>query len=367
LAVRPTRVRRLRIRQATRAATALSILVMATLSYLVISKQVTLVVDGRPEGIRTMSANVGDLLEGEGIAMDSGVLVVPPPATDLADGMTVTVNSFGELVDVTEQTSGVGVWVVEGTSDSWSRIAGQLVEGSPSASSAGTASVVAARAVVMGKVHDVLTNAATSGELLSAMGITPDADDRVQPSPRTPLHDGSLIRFDRVRVATRNVDKPIPFTVGTTTTGAVAPGVIRVVQHGVDGMLRTTYQIRFVNGRAVSRVVLDRRVLQEAVPEQREVGRAATNGGDGDGDGDGGSQFGEASWYDTPWDGLTAAHPWLPFGTEVKVTNMATGESVVVVINDRGPFGGRIIDLSDEAFARLAPLGQGVMQVHLSW
>jgi rare lipoprotein A len=49
------------------------------------------------------------------------------------------------------------------------------------------------------------------------------------------------------------------------------------------------------------------------------------------------------------------------------VTNVATGESVVVVINDRGPFGGRIIDLSDEAFARLAPLGQGVMQVRLAW
>ena len=59
--------------------------------------------------------------------------------------------------------------------------------------------------------------------------------------------------------------------------------------------------------------------------------------------------------------------PWLPFGTHVTVTNIATGESVVVVINDRGPFGGRIIDLSDEAFAVLAPLGQGVMQVRLTW
>jgi resuscitation-promoting factor RpfB len=339
----------------------LSILVMASLAYLAISKQVTLVVDGRPEAIRTMSANVGDLLEGEGIALGSGVSVAPPPATQLADGMTVTVDSLGELLGVAGQTSGVGVWVVEGTGASWSKIAGQLVEGSPSASSAGTTSVVAARAVVMGKVHDVLTNAATSGELLSAMGITPDADDRVLPSPRTPLHDGIRIRFDRVRMMTRNIDAPIPFTVGTTVTSALDPGLIRVIQPGVDGMLRTTYRIRIVNGRAVSRVVLDRRVLQQAVPERREVGRATPSGGGG------GTQDGEASWYDTPWDGLTAAHPWLPFGTKVTVTNVATGESVVVVINDRGPFGGRIIDLSDEAFAVLAPLGQGVMQVHLSW
>ena len=45
--------------------------------------------------------------------------------------------------------------------------------------------------------------------------------------------------------------------------------------------------------------------------------------------------------------GLTAAHRKLPFGTKVKVTNLRTGKSVVVRINDRGPFiKGRVIDLS---------------------
>jgi len=47
---------------------------------------------------------------------------------------------------------------------------------------------------------------------------------------------------------------------------------------------------------------------------------------------------------------LTAAHPSLPFGTLVRVTHKRTGRSVVVRINDRGPFvGGRIIDLSPAA------------------
>ena len=45
--------------------------------------------------------------------------------------------------------------------------------------------------------------------------------------------------------------------------------------------------------------------------------------------------------------GLTAAHRTLPFGTKVRVTNTRTGKSVVVRINDRGPFiRGRVIDLS---------------------
>ena len=75
----------------------MSVLAVAALSYLAISKQVTLVVDGRPEAIRTMSANVGELLVGEGIDLAAGLSVEPPPATQLADGMTVTVDSLAEL------------------------------------------------------------------------------------------------------------------------------------------------------------------------------------------------------------------------------------------------------------------------------
>lgn len=56
-------------------------------------------------------------------------------------------------------------------------------------------------------------------------------------------------------------------------------------------------------------------------------------------------------------DGLTAAHRTLPFGTRVRVTNRSTGASVVVTINDRGPFvGGRVIDLSRGA-ARAIGMG----------
>ena len=65
--------------------------------------------------------------------------------------------------------------------------------------------------------------------------------------------------------------------------------------------------------------------------------------------------------------GLTAAHRTLPFGTKVRVTNLRNGKSVVVRINDRGPFiRGRIIDLSLGA-ARLVELTRtGVSKVKYS-
>lgn len=63
---------------------------------------------------------------------------------------------------------------------------------------------------------------------------------------------------------------------------------------------------------------------------------------------------------------LTAAHPSLPFGTRVKVTNTNNGKSVIVRINDRGPYhGSRIIDLSLGAFKRIAKPGRGTIQVKL--
>ena len=64
--------------------------------------------------------------------------------------------------------------------------------------------------------------------------------------------------------------------------------------------------------------------------------------------------------------GLTAAHRTLPFGTRVRVTSPRTGRSVVVRINDRGPFiGGRIIDLSTGAARAIGLTSTGVGTVRM--
>ena len=58
--------------------------------------------------------------------------------------------------------------------------------------------------------------------------------------------------------------------------------------------------------------------------------------------------------------GFTAAHRTLPFGSKVRVTNKRNGKSVVVRINDRGPFvRGRMLDLSKGAAGRIGMIGSG--------
>jgi rare lipoprotein A len=90
-------------------------------------------------------------------------------------------------------------------------------------------------------------------------------------------------------------------------------------------------------------------------------------------------QKGEASWYGAAHHGhvtasgepydmyrFTAAHPSLPLGAHVLVTNLKNGRSVEVRVNDRGPtVAGRIIDLSYAAARALGAVGDGVIPVSL--
>ena len=63
---------------------------------------------------------------------------------------------------------------------------------------------------------------------------------------------------------------------------------------------------------------------------------------------------------------LTAAHPTLPFGTRLRVTNLSTGRSVTVRVNDRGPYvPGRIVDVSHSAANALGMAGSGTAKVKL--
>ncbi|WP_439578386.1 septal ring lytic transglycosylase RlpA family protein [Elioraea sp.] len=92
------------------------------------------------------------------------------------------------------------------------------------------------------------------------------------------------------------------------------------------------------------------------------------------------AETGEASWVARSLRGrrtasgarydpraLTAAHRTLPFGTQVRVTRLDTGRSVIVTVTDRGPWvGGRVIDVSEAAADALGFQGRGTAPVRLT-
>jgi rare lipoprotein A len=77
------------------------------------------------------------------------------------------------------------------------------------------------------------------------------------------------------------------------------------------------------------------------------------------------SETGQVTYYAHP--AGTCASPWLPFGTVVRITNPANGQSVSCVVNDREADRARAIDLATATFAEIAPLSQGVIDAELSW
>ena len=112
----------------------------------------------------------------------------------------------------------------------------------------------------------------------------------------------------------------------------------------------------------------------DEAPKKSYKAKKSSGGGDG-----GGSHYqsGMASYYWQPqklasggWfnpNAMTAAHKTLPFGTKVRVTNKHNGQSVVVTINDRGPYiGGRVIDLSKAAAGAINMQNAGVVPVNVA-
>lgn len=91
------------------------------------------------------------------------------------------------------------------------------------------------------------------------------------------------------------------------------------------------------------------------------------------------SQQGEISYYAEKFHGrrtasgkrfdknaFTAAHRSLPFGTKVEVTNLANGKTVIVEINDRGPYSeDRILDLSPAAARKIGLIGRGTVEAKI--
>jgi rare lipoprotein A len=90
-------------------------------------------------------------------------------------------------------------------------------------------------------------------------------------------------------------------------------------------------------------------------------------------------EVGLASYYGTEFHGrrtasgaryderaLTCAHPTAPFGTRLRVTDLETGRSVVVTVNDRGPYAkGRVVDLSLAAARKLGMVERGLVRVRV--
>lgn len=200
------------------------------------------------------------------------------------------------------------------------------------------------------------TTLRTIGQLLDEEGISIGKHDLVTPEPEKALTDGVKISIIAVDIREEVTQKPIPFETKETEDPKLSWRKRVVTQKGEKGNREFTYEIVSHDGKVIKKTLQKSVVIKEPVTEivtqgtKVEVGKKHT---------------GLSSWYRFTGT-LSAANPWLPIGSHVRVTNEANGKSIIVRINDRGPFGpNRIIDLDAVAFEKIASLGAGVIEVKM--
>lgn len=345
---------------------------IATLAYGSLEKHVTVRIEGRPVAVRTFAFDVGQALTRAGVDVGPSDRVRPSLASSFPDGAVIDIyraKSVNLIVDgvaknVTVTSLTVGDVLRE------MRLSASLADTVTPARAAKVSAgmtVRLRRAVPVSIVHDettkkIVTNATTVRQVLSEMGIKLGSRDKVLPSKDARPLKNMQIKILRVGVRQEVKEVTVPFKTVTKRDRRYEYGTKKQVQEGRAGIKRIRYATKFVDGRRVTRRVVGTVTVRAVRDRVIAIGTGFPGCAC-----DKGTQTGKATWYGEA-DGLSAAHRTLPFGTVVRVENLANGKWVNVVIRDRGPYGrNRIIDLSDEAFRRLASLGTGIVNVRIRW
>ncbi len=230
---------------------------------------------------------------------------------------------------------------------------------------------------VDGEEYELLTWADTIQDVLEEQRVEISGGDIVTVPLDSQVKNGQEIKVIRVESKIITVEEKIPASNYYYLDTRLALGSYKVYKQSKDGLRNVSYKVTYNDGVEVDRVKVEEEIITKPVQgvihqNTRELASRSSRDY---------AVVGIASYYGDKFHGrrtangeiydknaMTATHRTLPFGTIVEVTYLRTGKSVVVRINDRGPFiEGRIIDLS-EAAAReigLRPYGIGDVRVRV--
>lgn len=219
-----------------------------------------------------------------------------------------------------------------------------------------------------GKEKEIWTLQKTVGEAVKEKSeLKVSEDDIIKPDPASLAEDGMKVSITHVEVKEETETEPIAFKTAINEDNKLGWREKKVTQKGIKGKKETVYRVIYYDGKEISRKETSSKIVEEPVTETVTQGTYVKLGN--------ADHTGLGTWYAQPIhlerkypsiSGYYAASPWLPMGSYAKVTNKANGKSVIVRINDRGPFGpNRIIDLGKPAFSAIASLGAGIIDVKM--
>lgn len=215
--------------------------------------------------------------------------------------------------------------------------------------------IVRANSVIVndsGRIKVYRTWKKNVGDLINEIEIDLKDEDILSLSREETIKNDMEINITRVSMSETYEYENIDYKVINKNDSNMEKGLTKIEQYPEYGEKKLTYLIRVENGEQISKKLIDTKITKKPIDKIVLHGTKVVILGTG-----------TATWYD--WiSGMTAAHNTLPMGSKVLV-RASNGREVTVTIVDRGIQGGAIIDLSDEAFAKLAPLGAGRISVTL--
>ena len=348
------------------------------------ASDVVLSVDGQQSTVRTLAPTVGQVLAEKGINVGDHDTVVPSMASNVTRGSEISVR-YGRPITVTIDGKQTTMWTTATTVEEALSLFGIDSGATVSTSRSTTISreglsfdVRSLRQVTLtvdGATNPV-TATGTVADVLRAAGVTLGIDDEITPDLSAALTDNLAIAIVRVELRTIVKTVAIPYTTTTQNDATLASGTKKVQTPGVNGQAAETWEQTVRDGTVVSEVRVSSVITTAAQAQVTLVGAKAagsttTSTPKATITPAAGNSCG-VSWYASGSrtangeafnpDGLTAASKTLPFNTQVLVTNPANGKSVIVRINDRGPYvTGRCLDLARGAFSQIASLGTGAI------
>ncbi len=207
---------------------------------------------------------------------------------------------------------------------------------------------------VDGKTIRIDTLGTSVRDAISEADITLSPVDKIAPDANSLLSPNLDIKITRINFEDVAVTEDVPFQTIEKEDNAVLWRKHAVKQQGEPGTREKTYKITYTNGKETNRTLLGSKIVKQPVSQINVVGTKIIVGK---------TQSGDATWYENGSD-LTCASLDFAKGKYLRVTNRANGRSVIVQINDSGPYGkGRVIDLNKPAFKKIGDLGAGVINV----
>ena len=257
-------------------------LVAGTAAYVSLDKTVQVSIDGQVTTLHTFASSVGEVLHRADIEVGPHDSVAPASSASVRDGGVIVIDR-GRLLDLTVDGVHRQIWVTARSVDEALRQAGLRTSGAVVSADRGARVPLTGMSVDVdmphtvtvqadGASHVVISTKTTLAGVLDDAGIVVNPGDQVSIPLQTRPIDGMAVVIVRITSDQQAVTSSIPFTSVTKNDPTLLVGTKKVSQQGKNGMLVTTYQLTFADGKQTSKTLVSKQVTVAPVQQITLIG-----------------------------------------------------------------------------------------------